>query len=465
MLPFKMKKISLLNITSSIILFLAVVSCKKDFLDLAPNSEANSENFFEVEADFRSALTGAYARLQSYVTPYFEMVEYRSDNLTLEAPTAGTQDRYNIDHFSETPANEIVLETWGAYYNAIARANLILLKLEDADLNATAAEQFEGEARFIRAFTYFNILRFWGSAPLPLEPLSPEEALAQAQAPPEAILSAIAEDLEKASFLLPPAYGESEIGHATSWASKALLGKVYLWNKNYQKAKEVLSELQGSPHSLLPEIADVFRSDNEWNNEIIFAIRFAREVDGEGHNAWLLTYDTTNTPLTQNLKDAFEPGDKRRAMIGFAKDGFTYMPRKFLAPISVTTNKTGNDYIVLRYADVLLMLAEAENEITPLSPSAFDALNTVRNRAGLASLTTSEVGTQEDFRNAVLQERRVELPFEGHRWFDLLAAGRAETTMNAQGLSIQTYQQLYPIPQSEIEKINKPAVLSQNPGY
>ncbi len=460
-----MKKISLLNIISSIIMFLAVVSCKKDFLDLAPNSEANSENFFEDEADFRSALTGAYARLQSYVNPYFEMVEYRSDNLSLEAPTAGTQDRYNIDHFSETPANEIVLETWGAYYNAIARANLILSKLEEADLNATAADQFEGEARFIRAFTYFNILRFWGSAPLALEPLSPEEALAQAQASPEAILSAIVDDLTKASFLLPPSYGESEIGHATSWAAKALLGKVYLWNKNYPKAKEVLSELQGSPHSLLPEIADVFRSDNEWNNEIIFAIRFAREVDGEGHNAWLLTYDTTNTPLTQNLKDAFEPGDKRRAMIGFAKDGFTYMPRKFLAPISVTTNKTGNDYIVLRYADVLLMFAEAENEISALSPSAFAALNTVRSRAGLPSLTTSDIGSQEDFRSAVLQERRVELPFEGHRWFDLLAAGRAETVMNAQGLSVQTYQQLYPIPQSEIEKINKPAVLRQNPGY
>lgn len=460
-----MKKTSLLNITPLIVMFLTVASCKKDFLDLAPNSEANSENFFEDEADFRSALTGAYARLQSYVNPYFEMVEYRSDNLTLEAPTAGTQDRYNIDHFSETPANEIVLETWGAYYNAIARANLILSKLEEADLNATAADQFEGEARFIRAFTYFNILRFWGSAPLALEPLSPEEALAQAQASPEAILSAIVDDLTKASFLLPPSYGESEIGHATSWASKALLGKVYLWNKNHQKAKEVLSELQGSPHSLLPEIADVFRSDNEWNNEIIFAIRFAREVDGEGHNAWLLTYDTTNTPLTQNLKDAFEPGDKRRAMIGFAKDGFTYMPRKFLAPISVTTNKTGNDYIVLRYADVLLMLAQAENEISALSPSAFAALNTVRSRAGLPSLTTSDIGSQEDFRSAVLQERRVELPFEGHRWFDLLAAGRAETVMNAQGLSVQTYQQLYPIPQSEIEKINKPAVLKQNPGY
>ncbi|NBC24623.1 MAG: RagB/SusD family nutrient uptake outer membrane protein [Bacteroidetes bacterium] len=450
------------NIFSFLLLFL-LAGCSDEFLDLAPQSEANANDFFQTAEDFNNAVIATYGSMQSYVGNYFELSEWRSDNLLLDAPTSGTQDRYNIDQFVETSANGIVLDVWSRLYRGISRANEVIARIDGTDFDPLLQQQYEGEARFIRALSYFDLLRFYGGVPLILEPVSPEEASTIGRSSVADVYAAIEEDLQFAATNLPNSYVTSELGRATSDAANALLGKVLLTQQKFSDAITALNAVQNA--QLLDDVSDVFSIDNEMNREIIFAIRFNKDVEGEGHGHWFAVSDLSISPLRFN--GAFEAGDEREAMATHSQSGNLFIINKFADDLSGSTNKIGTDFIILRYADVLLMLAEAHNGQGYVPDGeAFTYLNQVRERAGLAPLTSTDLPERDSFTAQIAKERRAEFALEGHRWFDLVRLGLAKARISENAnITIQDYQRLFPIPQSEIEKMNNASIFPQNEGY
>ncbi|PQB07756.1 hypothetical protein BST83_11790 [Polaribacter filamentus] len=457
-----MKKIIYILLT----MLLTFSSCSKEFVELAPENVLNTEDFFKTKDDFNAAVLAAYAKLQGQVEIYFELVEWRSDNLDLLAPTAGTQDRFNINKFQETSANGILQNAWANFYNGIFRTNVITDKINEANFDEEIKNQFEGEARFIRALTYFNIVRLWGDAPIVLTEISAEESLTLGRSPVAQVYEAIEADLLFAVEHLPISHSSQDFGRATKGAARTLLGKVYLTQNKYAEAVTVLNDVVGQ-YSLLPTISDVFDTSNKTNNEIIFSIRFNKEIEGEGHGLWFAVSDLSISPFTPKLTTAYSASDNRKDAIAFRATGNLFAPSKFFDTESTATRNFGNDYILLRYADVLLMLSEALNEQSyQANGIAFTYLNEVRERANLPALTSTELSNQNSFRETILNERFLEFPFEGHRWFDLIRTKTAESEINAGiGISIQDYQLLYPMPQAEIEKINNTTIFYQNDGY
>ena len=354
-----MKKI--LFLASLVTLLMA--SCGDSFFDLEPASKVTIDKVYKTASDYNVAVVGCYAKLQSQVNFYKECCEYRSDNMEVKAPTAGTQDRYDINHFEDKPSNGILSDYWANFNNNIYRCNLILDQIDGAQFDETLKKQYKGEAMFIRALNYFNMYRVWGGVPATKHVVSAAEALKIARYSDEQMFDLIAGDLKEIvdNNYLPEKYSASETGRVTANAAKALLGKVYLTFHKWNEAKNVLSQLIGK-YSLLPSIGQVFDVNNKNNAEIIFAVHFNKEIVNEGHSYW---YDPT----------------------------------------------------------------------------------------------------QESFRKAILDERQKEFPYEGHRWFDLVRMGYAKSVLAKQGLNIQDYQLLFPIPQTEIEKVGDSKILWQNPGY
>lgn len=451
----------------------AVSSCSDSFFNLEPDDEVTGDKVYKTENDFELAVNACYSKLQTQMNFYIEMCEYRSDNLTLKAPTAGTQDRYDIDMFKETSANGILDELWENFNNGIYRCNKILDKIDNANFSADKKNQFKGEAMFVRALTVFNMYRAWGNVPTARRVLTVGEALQLGRPTDEEMYEYIAGDLEQIvnENMLPDSYDNVNIGRATSGAAKALLAKVYLTFKRPQDAANILRGMMGS-YELLPNIADVFDVNNKMNREIIFAVRYNKTVEGEGHGAWYsltnLTDDNNRTNTLNHLYDG--TNDARADLLEYmAVPGVnTCLMRKFYDTRDESTRQYGPDNILIRYADVVLMFAEALNEVGYSNSSdseALEALNMVHTRAGLSPIDIADVPSQDDFRKAVMLERQKEFPYEGHRWFDSVRLGGAKEAAEADGKSISDYQLLYPIPLSEIERINNTDLLWQNPGY
>lgn len=446
-------------------------SCTDSFFDLEPSSSVVTDKVYKTASDFNVAVVGCYSKLQSQVNFYTECCEYRSDNLNLSAPTAGTQDRYDIDHFSEKPSNGILDDYWANFNNNVYRCNLVLDKIDGVEFDEGLKKQYKAEAMFIRALTYFNMYRIWGGVPTTRTVVTVEEALKTRRSTDEEMFNFIAGDLKAIvdDNMLPESYTGEDVGRATLGAAKALLGKVYLTFHKWEEARDVLSQLIGK-YELVQPIESVFDVNNKMNREIIFAVRFNKEVEGEGHSYWFnITNLTDDTNQSAALLNCYENGDARKALITYvsAATNVCLMP-KFMDTKSSTYNVVGNDQILLRYADVVLMYAEALNEIgydASASSVALKQLNDVRERAGLDKLTAADVTNQADFRKAILDERQREFPYEGHRWFDLVRMGYAKEAMRTEGFEIQDYQLLFPIPQNEIEKIGNSEILWQNPGY
>lgn len=442
-------------------------SCSSDFLELAPKNEANVQNFYQTASDFNIAVIACYSKLQGQINYYTELSEYRSDNLYLNAPTAGTQDRYDVDHFVETPSNGILQSYWANFYNGVFRCNLVINKIDDIDFDEQLKEQYKGEALFIRALTYFNLYRTWGGVPVTLKVVSPSEALGIGRSTSEEMYHYIVDDLKKAVDYLPESYGASDIGRATSNAARALLGKVYLTFGKYEEARDILGDIIDK-YTLEENPQDVFDVNNEMNGEIVFAIRFSRAIVDEGHGLWFTTSDLSVSPIAPELIGAYDNNDKRKELLEYVKSGNVYVVKKYYDELNATTQNAGNDYILLRYADVLLMYAEVLNEISyngSDSSPALKYLNDVHTRAGLNPIKIAEVPNQESFRKAILDERRKEFPLEGHRWFDLIRMGAVEEEMHKVGLSPEKYRYVYPIPKTELERVNNNSLLWQNPEY
>ena len=448
-----------------------MTSCGDSFFDLEPASSVTIDKVYKTASDYNVAVIGCYAKLQSQVNFYTECCEYRSDNLSLGAPTAGTQDRYDIDHFTEKPSNGILSSYWANFNNNVYRCNLLLDQIDGANFAEDLKKQYKGEAMFIRALNYFNMYRIWGGVPATKHVVSAAEALKVARYSDEQMFDLIAGDLKEIvdNNYLPETYSSADMGRATSGAAKALLGKVYLTFHKWTEAKDILSQLIGK-YQLVSPIAQVFNVDNKNNNEIIFAVHFNKEIEGEGHSYWYnLTNASDDTNQTSSLLNTFPTGDARKDLITYVQVEKTVrLMNKFYDTKSPTFKTVGNDQILLRYADVLLMYAEALNEIqydASEGSLALKYLNAVRQRAGISNLTVKQLPTQEKFRKGILVERQREFPYEGQRWFDLVRMGFAKSVMAENGVEIKDYQLLFPIPQQEIEKVGDKSILWQNPGY
>ena len=210
-------------------------------------------------------------------------------------------------------------------------------------------------------------------------------------------------------------------------------------------------------------LGDVFNTGNKANNEIIFAVAYDKNIADEGHDPW---YNNGNFVLVpQTLFDAYNVNDARLPVVQTSENGDGFiLPGKFFDEVS--QDQFGNDFPVLRYSDVLLMKAEALNELGySANGPAFDLLNEVRIRAGLAAYLSTDLPNQQEFRDAVLWERKLELALEYDRWFDLARTGTAIAEMAKVGLTVTSSDLLFPIPQSEIEIVNNSAGFPQNPGY
>ena len=448
-----------------------MTSCGDSFFDLEPASSVTIDKVYKTASDYNVAVIGCYAKLQSQVNFYTECCEYRSDNLSLGAPTAGTQDRYDIDHFTEKPSNGILSSYWANFNNNVYRCNLLLDQIDGANFAENLKKQYKGEAMFIRALNYFNMYRIWGGVPATKHVVSAAEALKVARYSDERMFDLIAGDLKEIvdNNYLPETYSSADMGRATSGAAKALLGKVYLTFHKWTEAKDILSQLIGK-YQLVSPIAQVFDVDNKNNNEIIFAVHFNKEIEGEGHSYWYnLTNASDDTNQTSSLLNTFPTGDTRKDLITYVQvEKNVRLMNKFYDTKSPTFKTVGNDQILLRYADVLLMYAEALNEIqydASEGSLALKYLNAVRQRAGISNLTAKQLPTQEKFRKGILVERQREFPYEGQRWFDLVRMGFAKSVMAENGVEIKDYQLLFPIPQQEIEKVGNKSILWQNPGY
>lgn len=462
-----MKKILVLASLATLLM----TSCGDSFFDLEPASSVTIDKVYKTASDYNVAVIGCYAKLQSQVNFYTECCEYRSDNLSLGAPTAGTQDRYDIDHFTEKPSNGILSSYWANFNNNVYRCNLLLDQIDGANFAENLKKQYKGEAMFIRALNYFNMYRIWGGVPATKHVVSATEALKVARYSDEQMFDLIAGDLKEIvdNNYLPETYSSADMGRATSGAAKALLGKVYLTFHKWTEAKDILSQLIGK-YQLVSPIAQVFNVDNKNNNEIIFAVHFNKEIEGEGHSYWYnLTNASDDTNQTSSLLNTFPTGDARKDLITYVQvEKNVRLMNKFYDTKSPTFKTVGNDQILLRYADVLLMYAEALNEIqydASEGSLALKYLNAVRQRAGISNLTAKQLPTQEKFRKGILVERQREFPYEGQRWFDLVRMGFAKSVMAENGVEIKDYQLLFPIPQQEIEKVGNKSILWQNPGY
>lgn len=462
-----MKKILVLASLATLLM----TSCGDSFFDLEPASSVTIDKVYKTASDYNVAVIGCYAKLQSQVNFYTECCEYRSDNLSLGAPTAGTQDRYDIDHFTEKPSNGILSSYWANFNNNVYRCNLLLDQIDGANFAENLKKQYKGEAMFIRALNYFNMYRIWGGVPATKHVVSAAEALKVARYSDEQMFDLIAGDLKEIvdNNYLPETYSSTDMGRATSGAAKALLGKVYLTFHKWTEAKDILSQLIGK-YQLVSPIAQVFDVDNKNNNEIIFAVHFNKEIEGEGHSYWYnLTNASDDTNQTSSLLNTFPTGDARKDLITYVQvEKNVRLMNKFYDTKSPTFKTVGNDQILLRYADVLLMYAEALNEIqydASEGSLALKYLNAVRQRAGISNLTAKQLPTQEKFRKGILVERQREFPYEGQRWFDLVRMGFAKSVMAENGVEIKDYQLLFPIPQQEIEKVGDKSILWQNPGY
>ncbi len=476
-------------------LALATMGCR-DTLDVTPISVANVNAFYKTSQDAVVATNAAYNPLQDiHRQLMWEFAEVMSDN---------TEDNSarSLDNFTYDPADGRISSLWQNHYLGIARCNTVLDRLPGIPMNAELRNRLLLEARFLRGFYYFNLVRFYGGVPLVLNEITTLDAARPVRASVEAVYAQIIADLTAAEGL-PAQYPDSEKGRATQGAAKALLAKVHLTRRDWALAAAKAQEVRAlGVYALLPDYADVFRAQFRNSAESVFEVQFfigAQSGTGNflGNNFYELFAPAGSAALvtgvvgsnglgrnipTNNLADAYESGDPRRPLS--LDTAFVRPPsdtvvvnfiRKHLDPTAVGAGGGGsfgsgsqNGWRVVRFADVLLMHAEALNELGNTG-AALEAVNLVRQRArgGASPLTVLPdlAGLdQAALREAIFRERRVELAFENHRWLDLVRTGRALEVLGnpPNNKPIQLRNLLLPIPQREID-IN-PALV-QNPGY
>lgn len=494
---------------AAVALFFCLGGCKKDFLNQAPESGLTSANFWKTESDLKQGVNGAYSSLRGMGTfSYWLFGEMRSDNTTFQynAPQRGQENRELVDQFLISATNNLLQDYWRDSYTAISRCNDVLEHVDNIPMAASAKTQAIGEVKFLRAFHYFNLVRQFGGVPLRLSiTKAPVDAPSKGRASVDDVYKQIIADLNDAAANLPEAasYAAIDKGRVAKGSANALLGEVYMTQKKFAEALIALRKVTG--YSLMPTYASIFLTTNKNNAESIFEIQYYSTAGTNLSSNFMYQFAPFNsgTAVTQDpgtnlsftsgwntpstdLIAAYETGDLRKDVSlaeGFTgPSGFVAVPyiKKYNQGF-VQPGQTNVNFPVIRYADVLLMMAECLNEQGfAANGEAFTLLNSIRSRAGLPAKTTGNaiaalnVSNQQEFREAVAQERKVELAFENHRWYDLVRTGNAVAVLNAHGArevakapaqfpggayQVTPNKLLLPIPQREVTLDN----LTQNP--
>jgi starch-binding outer membrane protein, SusD/RagB family len=473
--------------------------CQKEFLDRNPQGQLTSATFFQTEEQAVQSVNAIYAQLRVWETHAFGFLG-TTDIISDDADKGSTANDAlyikELDDFVHGTDNAAVSAIWRGYFQGIQRANMSIDKIPAIEMNAKLKERLIAEAKFLRAYYYFNLVRWFGDLPLIIKPLSPSE-FSQKRVSSADIYRQIEKDWTEAAAVLPAKsqYASSEMGRATSGAAKAFLAKMYLTIGDFAKAETMALEvINTKEYSLFANYGDQFLIENENCSESIFEIQ-ATLVNAEtlGSVQWNQIQGVRGTPNlgwgfnrpSDDLVAAYESGDPRReATILYVgevlPDGTALVEdnpemfnerynQKAWTPqhLGFQENSPGNVRI-FRYADLLLIAAEAMNE-NGKSNEAINIVNDIRKRARgtlPASLVLPNLmskGKDID-RQVIWKERRVELAMEQHRWFDLVRQKQAATVMQKIGKKfVANKHELLPIPQTEIDISN--GVLAQNKGF
>lgn len=431
-------------------LFMIATSCEK--LDQVPENLQSSSSLTE----FGAVLNAAYYYQLGGVTPIAVMGDFRADNAYMqEAP---------YTEFDEFGPDLIGMEDqfFGPFYTAMYKS---ILSANNVIENSSSTTEI-AEAKFLRALSYFKLIQVFGDVTVNLAatPNPSDGSILARQPAMDVYNNVIIPDLTAAVAELSATAVD---GRASKYAAQSLLGKVYMHMGDYSSAEaELAAVVNGAAaagFSLQANFADIFGEANDLNSEIIFATQVSSSIEDEyGFSefwSWYGGLDTKSlTPIDpaagSTIVAAFDasPGDLRRDV--------TIDTATMASPKFPQTGGPDHDWIEIRLADVILLYAEAMNENGSTPTMALGQLDAIRTRAGLATLDPTVINTQALVREAIHNERRLELAFEGHRWFDLVRTGTVDAAM---GQAINSNYYLFPIPTSEIRaSFNE---ITQNPGY
>ena len=482
---------------------LFLFSCQKDLLEKTPIIGVTEDNFYKTEADAISAVNGAYAALQFELTPAGHFRWFWGDIMSDDSVKGGSGANDQpmlaaLENFQGPTNTEFLEAEWAANYEGIYRANVVLERVPPIEMDEVKKAQVLGEAKTIRAWFHFLQVTYFGNVPLVDRVLSPSE-YGIGQSTPAEIYAFLETDLKEAVATLPlkSEYPLEDIGRITKGTAQGLLLKVYLFQSKWQEAKAIAEDIINSgEYNLVADYSNIFTSGGENNEESIFEIQYMNASGGnwgrnnanegtfsnvfqrprgqfEGFGFNLPTQDFVDEFFKEGLEDprlkatVFREGDLMGDRGLFTKEatGFPhdFYPKKYFsnkaeeAPFGDPNPNGGSNDRVIRYADVLLMHAEAAFH-TGDEAAAKSSLNKVRQRVSMRAITASGPALLE----AIYHERRVELGLEGHRFFDLVRTGRAAAVLGPLGYRDEIHK-ILPIPDSKIQASN--GALNQNPGY
>jgi len=492
-------------IIKSIVIFLifcGISSCE-EFLEETPYDRLTTKNFYLSEDDAQASVYAIYNKLYNlYERLMFLVSELPCD---VEKNGRGMPNQYlqNLEFLRHTPENTFVRQMWQHNYSGISRANDAITNIPNVSMDESKKNHYIAEARFLRALFYFNLVRFFGDVPLVTELKSIEDAMVP-RSPKEDVYNLIIDDLTFAESNLPVSYNEKNDGRVTKGAAKILLGKVYLTKPNYQEAVNKLAEIVNNEtnygYGLHEDFHDNWNPATEAGIENVLRVNFG-DPPLNGNGAMQLQnpkYSVEGgagigTPggyeadiPTEELYNLYSEDDERKSVtfqmvFENVKTGQIFHSTipiftKYFEEGETNANNSDCDFFILRYADALLMYAEALNEINQTT-QALLFLNRVRERAFNNTDHNYNGLTQQEFREAVWLERHLEFAQEGHRFFDLVRTGRfvdrmrehsqieatlAESNKTEIANNLKDYMILMPIPQHEID-LNPELV--QNPGW
>ena len=473
------------NLIAIALLGFSFSSCS-DFLEQNPQTDLSENDFYKTADDILSAVNGVYSSLQEgdIYGNWYVFGEIPSDN-TRNQLSGSVTTQNEFDQFYIDTQNSMIANFWKAAYKVINRTNTVLGRIDGIEINTELANRDKLECKFIRALMYFNLVRVYGDVPLVLKEISISESYDILREPKENVYNQIIADLKEAQDL-PVSYSTAEDGRATQGAAKALLANVYMTLHKYAEAETILAEiinsgqyslLENTPGSLnIDGYKNVFSPVNHNSKEGIFEIQFLKGGYGEGSNyANNFAPENSGTNVVavggtggnnipeMDIYNAYEEGDLRRDFsmsLGYYdnRKNNEWVESRYVCKfmdVPYQNNDASNNYPVIRYADVILMYAEALNQ-NGKTAEACKYLNMTRRRGfGYQTTETSPVDLQTtdkaQFALMVEQERRVELAFENHRWFDLIRTGRAVEVMKSKGFSLNETNLICPIPQKQID--------------
>ena len=485
-----------LVIACSISLF--IVGCSRDFLDVDPQGQQPEVDFWQNADDATKAVNAMYAKLRSWENVAFAAIAIESmgsDDAEKGSSPDDAAFHNKYDNFTHTSTEGQTLDFWKGQYRNINFANQVIENVPGINMDATLKNRYLAEAKFVRAYSYFRLVRAFGGVPLRLSLPQGAEDYNLPRSSAAEVYAAIEQDLTEAAAVLPVSYGPADIGRATKGAAKTLHAKVAMYQQKWPLVLSLTNEVMGMGYDLFPDYEKLFRVENENSVESIFEIQAkyiagncdisnsqyseVQGVRGSTGGGWGF-----NVP-TADLANFYEADDPRRDAtiifrgettpqgdaIPLVGDNPRYNQKSYV-PFSQYPGEcaSGSDQNirVLRFAEVLLMNAEAANEIGGAAnvTQALNSLNRVRQRARgslpatvLPDITTTD---QAQLRQAIWRERRAELAMEFDRFFDVIRQGRGFEVFEALGF-VEGKNELMPIPQNEIDI--SAGVLTQNPGY